>query len=296
MWIAGRFEMLRLHLLLQYSYWQGRCLMDLQEFYAQPIAPLASPLKKLWIYTNYDCNLRCSYCLAESSPKAPRRAIGAAEIKRLVDEAVELGFESVYFTGGEPFLLEEIFEILAYASERMQTSVLTNAMLLRGKRLEKLCSIRNENLIAQISLDGSSEEQHDPYRGAGSWRKTIEGIHNLQESGLRIRLSTTQTPANSDHLGEICAFHQALGIPEDDHFIRPLAKRGFSQEGLEVCKATLVPEITVNQDGVYWHPLSTDSDMKVRSEIFPLVEAVNQVQAELEAISQASQDGLETFH
>ena len=58
---------------------------------------------KLWIYTNYDCNLRCSYCVARSSPNAPRRAIGLANAKRLVDEAVALGFSQVFFTGGEPF-------------------------------------------------------------------------------------------------------------------------------------------------------------------------------------------------
>jgi len=47
---------------------------------------------KLWIYTNYDCNLRCSYCVAKSSPNAPRRAIGLANVQRLVDQAVALGF------------------------------------------------------------------------------------------------------------------------------------------------------------------------------------------------------------
>jgi len=275
------------------------CQERFQIIYPQP-DPLpvdlpASPLTKLWIYTNYDCNLRCSYCLAESSPKAFRRAISSSDIERLVDEALELGFDHVYFTGGEPLLLEDIYEILAYASQRMQTSVLTNAMLLNGKRLEKLRAIRNDNLVAQVSLDGSHPEQHDPYRGAGSWEKTVAGIHNLQEHGFRIHLSTTQTPANQAHLAEICAFHQALGIAEDDHFIRPLAKRGFSQAGLQVCKETLMPEITVNQDGIYWHPLSTDADMKVRSTIFPLSEAVSQVQAELETISQASQAELNTF-
>jgi MoaA/NifB/PqqE/SkfB family radical SAM enzyme len=269
--------------------------MTIPELNAQPVVSPPSPLTKLWIYTNYDCNLSCSYCLAESSPKASRRAISRSDIKRLVDEAVELGFDHVYFTGGEPFLLEDIYEILAYTSERMRTSVLTNAMLLKGRRLEKLCAIRNDNLIAQISLDGSSSKQHDAYRGAGSWEKTVAGIHSLQEHRFRIRLSTTQTPANQAHLAQICSFHQALGISEDDHIIRPLAKRGFSREGIEVSKESLLPEITVGQDGIYWHPLSTDPDMKVRTTIFPLVDAVSQVQAELEAISRAKQGELNTF-
>src|SRR5258708_27449059 len=85
---------------------------------------------KLWIYTNYDCNLRCRYCVAKSSPNAPRRAIGLANVKRLVDEASQLGFVQTFFTGGEPFLLPDIYDMLAYASARLQTTVLTNAMLL----------------------------------------------------------------------------------------------------------------------------------------------------------------------
>ena len=96
---------------------------------------------KLWIYTNYDCNLKCSYCVAKSGPNAPRRALGMENVRRLVDEAVELGFEHVFFTGGEPFLLNDIYEMLAYSSARIKTTVLTNAMLLRGVRLEKLCAI-----------------------------------------------------------------------------------------------------------------------------------------------------------
>jgi MoaA/NifB/PqqE/SkfB family radical SAM enzyme len=261
----------------------------------QPIFPPPQPLTKIWIYTNYDCNLHCKYCLAESSPKASRRAIGLETIQRLIDEATELGFEQVYFTGGEPFILEEMDEILAYASERMKTSVLTNGMLLRSKRLEKIRLIRNDNLIVQVSLDGSRPEQHDPYRGSGSWAKTVEGLQNLLEQRFRVHLSTTETPVNSAHLTEICAFHQSLGILEEDHFIRPIAKRGFSQEGLEIRKETLQPEVTVNWEGVYWHPISTNPDMKVSSTIFPLAEAVSQIQVEVDAIRQASQEGLNEF-
>ena len=90
---------------------------------------------KLWIYTNYDCNLKCSYCVAKSGPNVPRRALGLENVKRLVDEAVELGFEHIFFTGGEPFILDEIYEMVAYSSARVKTTVLTNAMLLRGRRL-----------------------------------------------------------------------------------------------------------------------------------------------------------------
>jgi MoaA/NifB/PqqE/SkfB family radical SAM enzyme len=251
---------------------------------------------KLWIYTNYDCNLSCPYCVARSSPGSPRRAIGLANVKKLVDEAAALGFGHIYLTGGEPLVLNDIYEMLAYASQRLPTTVLTNAMLLRGARLERLRAIRNDNLIVQVSLDGGRPEHHDPYRGAGSWLKTVEGIRGVMEAGLSLRLSTTTTPANAAHLDRICEFHLGLGIREEDHFIRPLAKRGCSREGLEIVRETMAPEITVNQEGVYWHPLATDADMLVCKSIFPLAAAVALVKEQLANIGSSSDAPLRTFN
>ncbi|HLF74870.1 MAG TPA: radical SAM protein [Anaerolineales bacterium] len=262
---------------------------------SRPQPPAPAFLWKLWIYTNYDCNLKCSYCVAKSGPNAPRRALGMENVRRLVDEAVELGFEHIFFTGGEPFLINEIYDMLAYSSARIKTTVLTNAMLLHGARLERLCAIANENLIVQVSLDGGRPEDHDAYRGAGTWAKTVEGIKLLQAAGFRVRLGTTETPVNSAHLDKMCEFHRSIGIPDEDHFIRPLAKRGYSREGLELGMGNLVPEITVNLDGVFWHPLSTDADMQVNKKIFPLASSVERIRAQLEAMALTGSVPLMTF-
>lgn len=262
---------------------------------ANPLdAQSTGELKKLWLYTNYDCNLNCSYCVAESTPRAAQRRLNLAMVQRLCDEAAALGFERVYFTGGEPFILPEIYPMLSYSSFRFETTVLTNGMLLHGLRLEQLKAVRHNNLIIQISLDGATPEQHDRYRGRGSWAKTVAGLQALLEAGIRVRLATTLTSANSSHLEEMCAFHRALGIPEEDHIVRRLARRGFSKEGCEVGKHNLSPEITINVDGVYWHPLSTDPDMLVSKQIFPLAHVVDRVQDEYLRLQEA-QAGLQTF-
>lgn len=240
---------------------------------------------KLWLYTNYDCNLRCSYCVAKSGPNAPRRMLGLANVRRLIDEAQELGFSDIFFTGGEPFILNEIYEMLRYSSARVQTTVLTNAMILRGSRLDRLSEVANNNLLVQVSLDGGNAEDHDACRGRGTWEKTVEGIRLLQQRGFRVRLSTTETPANTARLDAVCAFHRSLGIPDEDHFVRPLAKRGYSKEGLELNIHNLIPEVTVNIDGVFWHPLSTDADMQISRKIFPLSDSVRQIKAQMELIS-----------
>jgi len=246
--------------------------------YAAPSAGTEPPSisEKLWLYTNFDCNLWCTYCVAESSPKAPRRALALDDVRRLVDEAVELGFEKVFFTGGEPFVLDTIYDMLAYSSARINTIVLTNAMLLRGKRLERLVSIANRNLSVQVSLDGASADVHDAYRGQGTWAKTVDGIRRLQANGFRVCISTTKTAANSAGLAELEAFVRALGVVEGDHFVRPLARRGFSHDGIDVGTHNLMPEVTITADGVYWHPLvsPSDRDMLVSKQIFPLAQAI----------------------
>ena len=69
---------------------------------------------RLWLYTNFDCNLRCDYCCVRSSPTAPRRELGLARVRRIAHEAAELGVKEIFVTGGEPFYT---LNLLAIASE-----------------------------------------------------------------------------------------------------------------------------------------------------------------------------------
>jgi MoaA/NifB/PqqE/SkfB family radical SAM enzyme len=196
---------------------------------------------------------------------------------------VALGFQRLFFTGGEPFILDDIYEMLAYAAARADTIELTNASLLRGPRLDRLAALPRERLVVQVSLDGARPEHHDPYRGAGSWDRTVEGIRLLLARGLNVRLATTETPANRAHLEELYAFRRALNIPDEAHFVRPLARRGFAMEGMAVDAHSLAPEMTVTVDGVFWHPLASPSstDMRVSPLIFPLADAVTAIQQRL---------------
>jgi hypothetical protein len=163
------------------------------------------------------------------------------------------------------------------------------------ENLRKQIARYNDNLAVQVSLDGASPDQHDAYRGAGTWYKTVGGIEALLAHGFHVRLSTTETPANTGHLDEVCSFHRALGIPEEDHLIRPLARRGFSQEGIELEAGSLTPEVTVTVDGVFWHPLSTDADMQISTQIFPLSLAVERIQQQIDDIATSGRASLKTF-
>ncbi len=236
------------------------------------------PGTRLWIYTNFDCNLACDYCCVRSSPQAARRALGADRVRRLAAEAVDAGVRELILTGGEPFLLPDLDELVAACTAALPTTLLTNAMLLRGRRLDMLRRMDRDRLVLQISLDSATPELHDRHRGPRSWERAVAGIRTAQAEGFRVRVAATLEPERFTELEPFRAFLDALGIDRDDQVIRALAHRGVADTGLELTVESLIPEITVTADGVYWHPVSADhDDQLVTRDLFPLRDAIDEV-------------------
>ncbi|MBA3949814.1 MAG: radical SAM protein [Acidobacteria bacterium] len=231
--------------------------------------PLGS---RLWLYTNFDCNLHCDYCCVRSSPSARRRALGLERIKRIAAEAPASGVAEFFVTGGEPFLLADIAEIITTLTDVAPATVLTNGMLFKGSRLAALRSLPRDRVTLQISLDSPTPALHDAHRGAGAWRAAWAGIQLARAEGFRVRLAASVSTDNEED-----AFRQSLdaeGVPANDRIIRRIARRGFAESGVMVSRADLAPELTITSDGVYWHPVGAeDEDLLVTTEIFPLAAA-----------------------
>src|ERR1700693_3050581 len=227
---------------------------------------------RLWLYTNFDCNLHCDYCCVRSSPTAPRRELGLIRVQRIAREAAVLGVKETFVTGGGPCLLADIDAILLSCAASAPTTVLTNGMLFSGRRAESLQTLPRDRIVLQISLDSATPELHDLHRGPGTWARTREGIQRARALGFRVRLAATvSTDAEAE------AFRQFLDeekIAADDRVIRRIALRGSASEGVEVSRSDLVPEVTITSDGVYWHPVGAkDADLLVTPDIFPLSES-----------------------
>jgi len=236
---------------------------------------------RLWVYSNFHCNLACEYCVVASSPRARKREIGVERFRALVDEAVAEGFAELYVTGGEPFVHPQMVAMLEYASDRIDTVVLTNAMLFagrRGRQLERLAG--RERLVLQSSVDGARAATHDRWRGEGSWERAMEGIRFAHGLGLSLRVAMTETPENRSEVAELGELLAGFGIEGDAFAVRPLVQRGFAadvEEGMEVSEGVMVPELTVTADGVHWHPVGGDlgssPDFLVARGEVPLAEA-----------------------
>jgi pyruvate-formate lyase-activating enzyme len=263
----------------------------------QPTTDLpALPVPRLWIYSNFDCNLACDYCCARSSPKAARRAVGLANITRLAEEAAGAGIHEIYLTGGEPFLLLDLDEIVNACTAQVPTTVLTNGMLFHGRRRDMLRRLPRDRFTLQISVDSATPGQHDRHRGAGSWQKAMDGARLAIAEGFHVRVAATVPPTEHSDLPGFHNMLDQLGIAEPDRVVRPVAQRGFADEGVALTVETLVPETTITANGVYWHPVGADHpDQLVTTQPFPLVEAVEEIRRRFGAYRQALGDAADRF-
>ncbi|MFP5342154.1 MAG: radical SAM protein [Candidatus Limnocylindria bacterium] len=223
--------------------------------------------RRLWFYANYDCNLQCDYCCVVAGPRADPRWLPSDRILRAADEARSAGFERLFVTGGEPLLRPDLPALIEALTARLPLTVLTNAMLLRGPRWERLRAVitPGRDLAFQVSLDSATPELHDLHRGAGAHGRALDGIATLLAAGARVRLAATLPAAHLDEIPGLHALADQLGIAREDRIFRPLALRGAASEGAPIRPSDIAPELTLDADGWSWHPLSNDPDMRLQA-------------------------------
>lgn len=238
---------------------------------------------RLWLYANYHCNLRCTYCLTESAPGIPRRLLDPESILAHAREARELGFTGVGITGGEPFLLDWMPELLGRLARILPVIVLSNGTLFTGRRLTALDPLAGAPIHVQISLDSAEPQENDAMRGPENFAKVVAAIPELVKRGIGVRIATTLEDPGShdpDELERLCALHRALGVGDEDHIVRPIVRRGraaIAGMGVQAGFDELEPELTVTADGAFATPFGPtvrggrlDTDLLVTRTTSPL--------------------------
>lgn len=235
---------------------------------------------RVWMYSNYHCNLACSYCLTESAPKSPERELSAERMVEVAVDARTLGFTALGITGGEPFLLPDMPETIARLASVLPVVVLTNGTVFSPARLERMRPLADLPVQVQISLDSADPVANDAMRGPDNWRKVIEAIPSLIQLGVGVRIATTGEEINEDALARLCLLHRELGVSDENHVVRPIVRRGRAVDnGMGVVPEVrdLPPELTITVDGAFWSPFGPtvhggvlDTDLLVTRATAPL--------------------------
>lgn len=187
---------------------------SLSKLIRQPIYDLKQrPFMVIW-ETTQACDLACKHCRAEAQKDHNPNALSLEEGKNLVNQILEFGKPSPLFilTGGDPFKRDDIFELTQYAADHGLAVALSpsGTPLLTQDNLRRLKDAGCK--VISLSLDGSSAEIHDSFRGVnGSFQWTTDGWRTAKELGIKIQINTTVTRYNLYDLPEIFALVQEIG-------------------------------------------------------------------------------------
>jgi hypothetical protein len=157
-------------------------------------------LETLWLNTGTLCNLACTSCYIESSPRNDALVyLGLGEAEAFLDEAKALGTREIGFTGGEPFMNPDIVPMIVSALDRgFEVLVLTNAMRPMRRFEAMLKPLASERLTMRVSLDHHSPEVHEAERGIGTWEKAVSGLRWLSDNGFRLAVAGRHLPGESE--------------------------------------------------------------------------------------------------
>lgn len=171
---------------------------------------LAAPFLVVWNYTNA-CNLKCRHCY-QSAEKPTPDELSTKERLKIIDQLDKASVASVAFSGGEPLMRKDFFEVAEYAADKgMYISVATNGTLLTKQVIERLKGAGVG--YVEVSLDGARRETHEAFRGvSGCFDKTLRGIRNSVEGGLYPCIATTATKHNLYEIPDTVELGKNLGV------------------------------------------------------------------------------------
>jgi mycofactocin biosynthetic radical S-adenosylmethionine protein MftC len=180
----------------------------------------------------FRCNHLCTFCY--NAPEG-RREMTTPEIFETLRKISDFGVLYLTMTGGEALCHKDFFKIAGEARRLgMALRIYSNGYLLADKAMVKRVADLHP-MEVEISLHGAKAETHDALtRIKGSFDKTMQGLRNLKEAGIKVQLKCPITQLNQNELFQIRDIADELGFfmsfdavitPKDDGNLDPLALR-----------------------------------------------------------------------
>ena len=179
------------------------------------------------------CNLSCIHCYANASNQRSAEEMDTASGKSFIRDLAEFGVPVILFSGGEPLLRDDLFELVSLAREQgIRVALSTNGTLITEEIADR---IRNVGFAeVGISLDGI-EPTNDRFRGnRGAYQAAIKGIRNCVALGLRVSLRLTITRFNYEEIPAIFQLIEEEGVDRVCFYHLAYSGRGNSLQGEDI--------------------------------------------------------------
>jgi radical SAM protein with 4Fe4S-binding SPASM domain len=177
--------------------------------FTRPIQ-IHAPLLVVWNFT-YNCNLNCKHCYSEAGISSETE-LSTEEAMKVIDQIADFGVTSLAFSGGEPLMRKDFFQVARYAVDAgLYVSLATNGTLLNKENVRKLKEIGLH--YVEVSLDGANANTHDFFRGKiGSFDQTIQGLKNCLNQDICTCIAITGTKNNLKEIPHVLEMSEKMGI------------------------------------------------------------------------------------
>jgi AdoMet-dependent heme synthase len=162
--------------------------------------------------TTAACNLVCSHCRrTDVADEVSPDELSEQEAKSLIDELADWGRTILVFSGGEPLMRPDIFELMSYANrKRVIVALATNGTLIDQGLARRIRESGVDRV--SISFDGADEATHDAFRRLpGSFRSAMAGAQALRAEGVSLQINVTVAKHNADQLDRMVSLAKDLG-------------------------------------------------------------------------------------
>lgn len=172
-------------------------------------------LSSLYLYLTGGCNLHCAHCWLDPDflPQEEKITNGltANDVKKAVGEAKPLGLSNIKITGGEPFLCNEIFQILeCVTAEELSIAIETNGTLIDR---ETAGFLKKKGISAiSVSIDSPRASFHDSFRGVkGALDQALTGVEHAVAQGINVQFIMSLVSENAGDIEPLMAMAKELG-------------------------------------------------------------------------------------
>lgn len=176
--------------------------------------------------TTRRCNLSCVHCRAAAEDHVYPNELTTSQAITLMDQIREVGQPIIILTGGEPLLRSDIFDIAEYGTKiGLRMVMAPNGTMITPENASKMKESGIKRI--SISLDGSTRESHDRFRGVnGAFDEALNGIRLAKEAGIEFQINTTITKTNLEEIPKILSLAESLGAVAHHIFLLVPTGRG----------------------------------------------------------------------
>lgn len=207
------------------------------------------------------CNLRCVHCYMESAAAKYDNELNTEEAKGLIDDLAAFKVPVLLFSGGEPLIRPDFFDLASYAIDKnIRVTISTNGTLI-DKKMAKEIKKLGVGYVG-ISLDGMAELNDEFRNTPGAFKAALKGIRNCLDVDQRVGLRFTLNRRNYSDLENILQLVEQEGIPRVCFYHLVYSGRGSKliEEDLDHDSTRQAMDIIIDQ-ALYFQQKGLDKEI-----------------------------------